>query len=250
MKSLKQYLNEALVSRKIAMHRTLFPQNRKELEIMIADEMEENGNECSLNHIDVSKIEDMTMLFSGSTKIVNSNNKEIWLGDFNGDISEWNTSNVTFMSYLFANSKYTGENGDLSDWDVSKVRDMKYMFQNSIYSGKFTKWKTSSLRYCAGMFNNSKFDGDLSMFDTSKVTSFCSMFKYSEYTGYHGDISNWDVSNVKDMSSMFESSMFSGDISKWKPAKYCFVANMFKHSPLARRKPEWVKKAVDNKIIY
>ena len=137
MKSLKQYLNEALVSRKIAMHRTLFPQNRKELEIMIADEMEENGNECSLNYIDVSKIEDMTMLFSGSTKIVNSNNKEIWLGDFNGDISNWDVSNVKDMSGMFATSKF---NGDISNWDVSNVNNMSNMFDKSPLQSNEPKW--------------------------------------------------------------------------------------------------------------
>ena len=185
MKSLKQYLNESLVSRKMAMHRTLFPQNRKELEIMIADEMEENGNECSLNHIDVSKIEDMTMLFSGSTKIVNSNNKEIWLGDFNGDISNWDVSNVNNMSSMFGVSKF---NGDISNWDVSNVTDMSCMFRGS------------------------EFNGDISNWDVSNVNNMCGMFWKSEF---NGDISNWDVSNVNNMSDMFDKSPLQSNEPKW-----------------------------------
>jgi len=45
--------------------------------------------------------------------------------DFNGDISEWDVSNVESMYSMFANSKF---NGDISRWNVSKVKDMRYMF--------------------------------------------------------------------------------------------------------------------------
>ena len=40
---------------------------------------------------------------------------------FNGDISQWNVSNVTDMSSMFYKSAF---NGDISNWDVSNVRDM------------------------------------------------------------------------------------------------------------------------------
>ena len=41
---------------------------------------------------------------------------------FNGDISEWNVSNVTSMAGMFKDSKF---NGDISEWDVSNVTDMR-----------------------------------------------------------------------------------------------------------------------------
>ena len=46
-----------------------------------------------------------------------------------GDISGWDVSNVTDMSYMFARARYF--NGDLSGWNVSNVRDMQSMFDGA-----------------------------------------------------------------------------------------------------------------------
>ena len=109
MKSFKQHILEKLKVSKAVY--TLFPKTKNELKRMIEYEMDKNGNECSLNHIDVSKITDMSRLF--------------YFSKFNGDISEWDVSNVTDMSYMFYDSKF---NGDISNWDVSDVTDIRYMF--------------------------------------------------------------------------------------------------------------------------
>merc|ERR1712157_308492 len=48
---------------------------------------------------------------------------------FNGDISGWNTENVSDMSYMF---EYDNEfNSDLSSWNTDKVTDMQLMFDNA-----------------------------------------------------------------------------------------------------------------------
>ena len=74
MKSFKQHIFEKLrVGVRNATKHTLFPKTTAELKQMINDEISKNGKECSLNHIDVSKITDMSRLFNSSI--------------FNGDIS-------------------------------------------------------------------------------------------------------------------------------------------------------------------
>ena len=45
--------------------------------------------------------------------------------NFNGDISEWDTSQVTSMRSLFHEINF---NGNISLWDVSSVTNMDSMF--------------------------------------------------------------------------------------------------------------------------
>ena len=51
---------------------------------------------------------------------------------FNGDISQWDVSNVKDMIYMFDESKF---NGDISKWNVSNVEDMECMFSDSKFNG-------------------------------------------------------------------------------------------------------------------
>ena len=89
MKEIKTYIIEKL--KVSSMHTSpLFPKTTEELRKIIKAEISKNGNDCSLNHINVSKITDMSDLFYKSK--------------FNGDISNWNVSNVIDMHGMFNNS--------------------------------------------------------------------------------------------------------------------------------------------------
>ena len=44
---------------------------------------------------------------------------------FNGDISEWDISNVFNMAWMFENSKF---NQDISNWDIRQDCSTDYMF--------------------------------------------------------------------------------------------------------------------------
>ena len=124
MKSIKQHIFEKLKVGTVNTPKyTLFPKTKEELKQMIKDEISKNGNECSLNHIDVSEIMDMSELFFTS--------------EFNGDISQWDVSNVTNMTQLFYGSKF---NGDISNWNVSSITNIYNMFANSPLEKNPPKW--------------------------------------------------------------------------------------------------------------
>ena len=189
MISLSKYLNESLVNRdhinegiiNIKDYRRFVksrvtPKDKKELKLIIYDTIKKEGNNCDLNFIDTSKITDMSYLFADSK--------------FNGDISKWDVSNVTNMSGMFRDSVF---NSSISDWDVSKVETMSHMFYCSNFNGNISMWDVSNVNSMCQMFYGGSFNGDISKWDMSKVTSRRDMFSdllYKKYqtTGFDDDI--------------------------------------------------------------
>ena len=75
---------------------------------------------------------------------------------FNGDLSRWDTSNVTTMKYMFYDAQ--AFNGDLSGWDTSNVTTMHCMFRNAhAFNGDLSRWDTSKVTDMDYMY--SMFDG-------------------------------------------------------------------------------------------
>ena len=91
MKSLVYYIQEKLIIKKSNKQSNnnykYFPETKKELKDIIKQRIKQEGNKVDLNDIDVSKITDMSRLFE--------------LTDFNGDISNWDVSNVTDTKLIF-----------------------------------------------------------------------------------------------------------------------------------------------------
>lgn len=72
-----------------------------------------------------------------------------------GDLSTWNTSNVTNTSKMFlqvASAATSFEYGGLSGWDVSKVTNISYMFQGRVVTD-ISNWDMSSVTNAQGMFS-------------------------------------------------------------------------------------------------
>ena len=237
MKTLNSYINERLVltKNKSKIKRTLIPKTTDELQSIIVDEIKNNGPESSLNHIDTSHITDMSDLFCGKDKFIVSGGLDETsniLKSFNGDISNWDVSNVTNMSSMFNNSKFTGENSDISGWDVSNVTDMPYMFCNAKFNGDISTWDVSKVEDMQDMFIGSEFNGDISNWNVSNVEIMAYMFARSKF---NGDISNWNVSNCQHMENMFQTSIFNQDISKWNVLNVTNYYKIFNGCPIKKK---------------
>lgn len=117
------------------MKEKIIVRTKEQLNWYINREIKQNGNNCDLNHIDVSNITDMERLFFRSS--------------FNGDISNWDVSNVKTMCMMFEDSEF---NGDISKWDVSKVDNMMSMFSHSKFEKDLSQWKPHALQNKLSLF--------------------------------------------------------------------------------------------------
>ncbi len=170
-------------------------------------------NDVDLTSWDVSNVTDMSYMFAGASS-------------FNQNIGSWNVSKVTDMSFMFYNASLF--NQDIGNWDVSNVTNMEAMFA---YAGAFNQninnWDVSNVTNMMNMFwNATSFNQPLNNWDVSNVTDMSSMFAMA--TSFNQDLNNWNVSNVIDMQYMFRSAEnFNGDISTWDVSNVYKMTAMF-----------------------
>jgi len=176
---------------------------------------------------------------------------------FNGDISEWDVSNVTNMEEMFRNAE-AFEGGDLTGWNTGNVTDMRRMFKNAfdlsanlstwdvgnvtnmyrmfsdthVFNSDLSLWNTENVTDMQLMFQNSfVFNSDISEWNTAKVTSMQGMFQNAEL--FNSVLSDWNVGNVTTMYAMFDgATAFQGtdDLTGWNPGKVTTMALMFRNA--------------------
>ena len=142
------------------------------------------------------------------------------------DVSNFDTSKVTYMNGMFSNSKATTL--DVSNFDTSNVTDMSNMFDGSNTTTlDVSNFNTPNVTDMSSMFHGSQATTlDVSNFNTSNVTDMDSMFYYSQATTL--DLSNFDTSKVTNMKYMFQSSQATTlDVSSFDTSKVTNMTNMF-----------------------
>jgi hypothetical protein len=148
--------------------------------------------------------------------------------------NEWNTSEITSLLGTFQNS--FNFNSDIGNWDTTNVTSMFATFSISntlARSGSFNKyignWNTSKVTTLQATFSNqSNFNQDISTkvvtngastytaWDTSNVISmFGTFYGFTNMIGtFNQNIGNWNTSKVTNMQTLFQNQpLFNQDIS-------------------------------------
>ena len=197
---------------------------------VVREEVRRLGMEADLNHIDVSKCTQLDEVFH-----------TFFIGDesFKGDVSKWNTENITSLYYTFAYCY--NFNCDLSEWDVHNVKGMRNCFYKcQDFEGiGLENWNTESLEDAGSLFAGcSKFNCDVSSWNTENLNKATYMFAYCH--NFDKNLSNWDVYNVSAMSFMFyECKKIKFDVSKWDMSHCETCASMFADTDYYRNLSKW-----------
>lgn len=205
---------------------TVQPQTKKELADIIKNTCKKKSWNCDLNFIDTSKITDMSRLFSDIPTCFDGYDLE----KFNGNISKWNTSNVTNMCSMFEGA--SSFNCPLNNWDVSNVTAMNNMFSEAKeFNQPLDKWNVSKVKSMSLMFSYAlKFNQPIENWNVSNVSCMWGMFLKA--ISFNQPLAKWDVSNVTNMSFMFEEAKkFNQPLDKWDTKnvnEYLGLTDMFK----------------------
>lgn len=161
------------------------------------------------------------------TNVTDMSSMFIRCSQFNKDLSAWNVANVTNMSNMFDTCLMF--NGNISGWDVSEVTNMSSMFLNCIkFNQDLSSWnqKVSKVDNMSFMFSSCNvFNGNISGWNVSKVTTMLGMFQ--NCIRFNKDLS-WNVEMVTNMNFMFNNCTdFNGNISGWNVSKVITMSSMF-----------------------
>ena len=183
-----------------------------------------SGFNADISHWDTSSVTNMSFMFAFATF-------------FNQDIGSWDTSRVTDMSSMFRGAGNFNQN--IGAWDTSSVTNMSFMFSSLVFFNQdIGSWDTSRVTDMSAMFvGTGSFNQNIGAWNTSSVTNMRSMFRNA--VSFNQDIGKWNTSSVTDMFAMFEGTSFNQDFSGWCVSQFSSEPANFSTSIEADNRPNW-----------
>ena len=127
--------------------------------------------------------------------------------DHNANLNWIDTSNpkIYTMANLFTRCEEF--NGDISEWDVSNVKSMVSMFKGcSKFNQSLNTWDVSKVELMGSMFDGcTNFNQPLDNWDVSNVENMIYMFNNCK--SFNQPLNNWNVSSIKNNNQFM---MFNG----------------------------------------
>lgn len=170
------------------------------------------------------------------------------------NVSGWDVSSVTDMSWMFNNA--SNFDADLSNWDVSNVTNMRAMFY---YANSFNQdisgWNVSKVTDMVNMFEQAdQFNADITSWDVSKVTDMTGMFFGADL--FNQPVGNWNTEGLQVASYMFaQAGAFDQSLANWDVTKVIAMVDMFAGVELSTTNYEntligWGSQNVQNGVIF
>jgi surface protein len=145
-----------------------------------------------------------------------------------GNISNWDTSNITNMGEMFLNCGVSASTiPDITSWDVSNVTSMFSMFEGSTFNQNIGSWDTGSVTNMQEMFKDAtNFNYSLNSWDMANVTTINSMFAGA--TSYNQPVNSWTLTDLTNMESLFAgATAFNSNPNFTLPAAVTSLASVF-----------------------
>lgn len=147
---------------------------------------------------------------------------------FNQNIGGWDMRSAISLNSMFnGNSVFNNGGSDsIKNWNTSEVTDMTVMFAATPFNQPIGNWNTAKVTNMSGMFyGNRIFNQPLNNWNVARVKNFSSMF-YNAFE-FNQPLNNWQTSNAENMANMFFGTYrFNQNISNWDMSRVTNVTNM------------------------
>ena len=188
MKSLNQYIIEKILINKSSKLNKIKVESKDQLKLIISKRYNSNNSFIDLTDIDVSELDNLSYIFYRlNIEVV--------------DISGWDTSNVTDMTFMFRQCTKLKKIIGIENLDVSKLENANFMFSQceKLVELDLTNWNPISLENTYDMFSccsNLKMIKNIENWQLPNIKNVYYMFYNCAKLDV--DLSNWDLTNIKD----------------------------------------------------